>query len=151
MAALSTGTRRRKRNVGGAGPKFGHFAVKTAAIVYQGGLVNITAGRIVAAAAAVNSKCLGVCQETKTGNTGGTVTARVEWDAEWAFDPNTALTKAFTGANCGVSTDNDVTTVTGAGTALVRVRVGQMTQWVSTTECWVHVRNFSESDISTSG
>jgi len=145
MAALGATTAFARIRRNGNVAQRGSYTTGTAAIVYQGALVAIstTTGRAVAASATTARKILGVALET--AQSGAVV--EVEWGAEYLFDPATGLTKAYTGSNCAVSTDNDVTTASAAGTAAVRVLVGEMVQWVSTSECWVAVRKFTEAQI----
>lgn len=146
MAALSADVSRKTRN--DANTKFASYPVATNATVYKGGLcsINTSTGRLVAASATTGRKFAGLCVETKTGNTGGTVYARVEWNMEVLINAVSNLTTAYTGANAAVSTDNDVDTMSDVGTAAVRVRVGEVIQFESG-DAWVSLRNYSESDV----
>lgn len=143
MAALSAAANRKSRNRQAV--KYATYTVATGATVYNGSLCAIvkTTGRVTPASAATNRRIVGIAMETKTaGNP-----VRIEWSAEWAFNPDTTLTKGYTGCNVAASTDNDVITMSGAGTAAVRVRVGEMIQWVSTSEAWIAIRNFCVNDV----
>lgn len=142
MAALTAEARRSVRNY--EARRTGKYAVGTGATVYQGGLValNLSTGRAVAATAAASRRCLGMAEETKTGNTAGSVSVEVSWGYETLINAATALTTAYTGANCAVSTDNDVTTASAAGTAGVQVLVGEVVQFEGG-GAWVALRNFS--------
>lgn len=146
MAALSADASRKTRNRGNV--KFASYAVGTSATVYKGGLcsINTSTGRLVAGTAATGRKFVGLCTEKKTGNAGGTVYARVEWNIETLVDAATALTKAYIGSNCAISNDNQVTTLSGAGTTAVRVRVGEVVQ-IESGDAWVALRNFAEADV----
>lgn len=145
MAALTSTTAFARKRRNGQAAQRGNYQVGTSAVIYQGGLVamNLSTGRAVAATAATSRKILGVALESASSG----AYVEVEWGAEYAFDPATALTKAYTGSNVAVSTDNDVTTMSGAGTTAVRVRVGELIDYDSTSVAWVAVRNFSEADV----
>lgn len=161
MAALSADKIRDERSIDGKTEAT--FALATSATVYVGSLVNFnTAGRVVAASAAASRRFAGVVEyginETSsaisawTGNTAGTVKVRVAWGHEVLMDVKTAA-RTFTnlGKNVFISTDNDVTDTTGAGTAAVRVKVGALTEFTDTTnkdEAWVALRVFGDTDAA---
>lgn len=147
MAALTAARATKLRNTSGMTKT--RYAVKTSAVIYPGGLVHMASGRAAAAASGTNRKCVGVADPdgpVVTGNTGGTKYVNVLSNMEAAFDPRTALTAAFVGANAMVDTDQEVTT-TAVGTALVRVRVGVIREYVSATEVWIGIGRFAEGDI----
>lgn len=146
--AITAAVARRTRNRQAV--KYNHYTVGTGATIVQGALVNfnITTERAVHATAAASRKFLGMATETKTGNTAGTVKVRVEWGMEAEIDPATALTGAYTGSNVAIADNDVVTTMSGAGTAGVRVRVGELVEWVSATSCWVSLREYaSDRDV----
>jgi hypothetical protein len=147
MAALSAPATRLTRNV--ANKKFHDYVVGTSAKIYAGSLVaiNTSTGRAVAASVATGRKALGLSEETVTGNTDGTVRCRVVWNVEAKITAvATALTKAYIGSNVAVKTDNDVTTLSDAGTTALRVRVGELVS-LTGTDAWVSLRNYTQSDV----
>ena len=128
---------------------FADYVVGTSSTIYAGGLVcvNTTTGRAVAASAATGRKFLGLAEETKTGNSSGTVRCRVSWGHEALIDtPATGLTAAYIGSNAAVSDDNQVTSMSDAGTTAVRVRVGEVVE-IEGGDVWVRLRNYSEADV----
>lgn len=143
MAALSAAANRKSRNRQAV--RYGTYTVATGATVYNGSIVAMvrTTGRVTPASNTTSRRVIGVATETKTAGNA----VRVEWNAEWAVNPDTALTKGYTGCNVALTTDNDVITMSGAGTTLVRVRAGEMVQWVSTSEAWIAIRNFAVNDV----
>jgi hypothetical protein len=128
-------------------------AIATSATVYVGTLANFnTGGRVVTATAAASRRFAGEVVEiindsgnnitAATGNTAGTVKARIRHGHQMLLN---VLTAARTFTNLGKSVyvgDNvSVTDATGAGTAGVRVIVGQLTELVdSKTRAWVKLR-----------
>jgi hypothetical protein len=140
MTALTAAARRktRARNL----VTSAQYTVGTGAVIYQGGLVslNVSTKRAVAATAAASRHFLGIATTTATGNTGGTVKINVEYGHEAAFAAGTGLTGGYAGGNVYVEDDNTVGYATGAGTAAVRVSVGALVEFVSSTEVWVAVR-----------
>ena len=145
MAALTAATTRATRNHGAAPVD---LTVGTGATIYAGALVaiNTSTGRAVAASAAASRKFAGLAEETKTGDTSGTVRCRVRYDCEALINAATALTKAYIGSNAAVSTDNDATTMSGAGTAGVRVRIGEIVE-IESGDVWVRLRNDASEDV----
>lgn len=141
--ALSEATVRLQRNAGSK--KYHDYEVGTGATIYTGSLVCVdtSTGRAVAATDAASRKFLGVAAETKTGDTGGTVRCRVEWNVEAKVTAATALTQAYIGSNVAVSDDDAVTTVSDSSNS---VRVGELVS-ITGTNAWVALRNFSESDV----
>lgn len=137
MAAASAARNTATRNV--SAMKIAQFPVKTSTTVYFGTLVQTAAGRLASAAAGTSRAIAGLCMETKTGNTGGTVYAKVAWGMEAKLVGLTALTKGFMGCMAGVSTNQEVTTYTGAGTAAARFSAGTFREWVSANVVWVEV------------
>lgn len=137
MAAATATRNTLTRNI--SGQKIVSYPVKTSTTVYQGTLVQLAAGRLASAAAGTNRAFAGLAMETKTGNTGGTVYARVAYGMEAKLVGLTALTKGFMKCLVGVSTNQEVTTYTGAGTALARMSGGTFSEWVSANVVWVDV------------
>lgn len=128
---------------------YADYVVGTSATIYAGGLVciNTSTGRAVAASAATNRKFVGLAEETKTGNSGGTVRCRVSWGHEALIDtPATGITAAYIGSNAAISDDDQVTSMSDAGTTAVRVRVGEVVE-IESGDAWVRLRNYSESDV----
>lgn len=128
-------------------------AIGTAGTVYVGALANFsTAGRLVSATAAASRRFAGLVTEivndsgsiitAATGNTAGTVKAKIVYGCQARL---AVLTAARTFTNLGKSVyvgDNvSVTDATGAGTAAVRVVVGQLVELTdSKTKGWVALR-----------
>ena len=142
MAALTAVAKRAERAA--EQKRINRYAVGTGAVIYQGGIVamNVSTGRAVAATAAASRVCLGIAEETATGNTGGTVYCDVAYNHEVLINAATALTVAYMRADVCVSTDNDVTSGSDAGTAGVQVAVGSFTE-LESGDAWVHVMNIS--------
>ena len=133
--------------------------IKTASTVYVGGLANIsTLNRVVNATAAASERFGGLVEEiindsgsvisAGTGNTAGTVKARISWGHEVLMDVRTAArTYANHGKNVFVSNNNDVTDTTAAGTAAVRVKIGMIAEFNGVkTEAWVALRRYGDTD-----
>jgi len=121
--------------------------VGTGAVLYAGALVNIdtATGRAVAASAATARKFCGIAEETKTGDTAGTVRCRVAFGHQALINALTALTTAYVGSDCVISTDNDATTNSAISTAK-RVRVGEITEFESG-DVWVRLRCYSSATV----
>lgn len=135
--------------------------IKTSSTVYVGGLANIsTLNRVVNATAAASERFGGLVEEiindsgnvisAGTGNTAGTVKARISWGHEVLIAVRTAAqTYTNHGKNVFVSTNNDVTDTTGAGTAAVRVKVGMIAEFNGAkTEAWVALRRYGDTDAA---
>lgn len=146
MTALSANTARKRKSLQLA--EHDSRAAKTSATVYQGSLVSVveSTGRAKAAAAAAGETFLGVSEHQATGNTSGTTSVRFLYGHAELLAAATALTKSFIGCNVAVSDDNTVTTVAGAGTAGVQVRVGELLDVPSANKAWVWIRHFSQKD-----
>lgn len=146
MTALTAAARRRVRNISGQSDH--EIAVGTGATIWAGSLVSIvlTTERAVVSTAATGRKFLGLAIETKTGNTGGTVLCKVISNVEVLVNAAAALTGAYIGSNAFVDDDNQVTTGTDAGTALVSIRVGRVTE-LEGGDAWCALNQFSESDV----
>jgi len=144
--ALSADASRTTRNAGNV--MYADYPVATSATVYKGGLGSIvtSTGRLVAGSAAASRKFVGLITETKTGNAAGTVLARVEWNMEAFLPTSTLIVSARIGTNCAISADDLVTTATNAGTAAVRVLVGEVVQ-LGTGGAWVAIRKFATAVI----
>lgn len=139
------------------------FSIRTSSTLYLGSLVNFdTAGRVQPASPATNKRFAGVCDgfvnetgaviSTATGNTAGTVKAKVSWGHEVLASVKTAArTFANLGKNVFVSDDDNVTDTTGAGTAAVRVKIGQLTDFTDRTnkdEAWIALRVYGDADAT---
>ena len=150
MAALSADVRRPTR--ARADVRFLDLAIKTSAVVYNGSIINyvVSTKRVVVATAATARTCAGVHEGgTLTGVAGGTVRAKIAYNHEVLFTLGTGLTSAYLGANAAVKNDNEVTSCSAAGTALVQVRVGQMMEIDPSAagSVWVWIRSFSADDV----
>lgn len=138
-------------------------AIATAQTIYVGTLVNFvtTTGRICSATAATSRRFAGEVVEiindsstaitAGTGNTGGTVKARIRYGHQMLLNVRTAA-RTFTSLtkNVFVSDDNSVTDTTGAGTAGVRVKVGTLVQFEASDKstAWVALRRFADADAA---
>ena len=148
--ALSEDARRKRRNVGNQ--MVADYTVGTGEVIHYGALVvfDTATKRADKATAATSRKFIGMAEEAATGNTAGTVTVKVSWNYEAELPVvATQITEvsARVGINAFVSDDDTVTTGTNAGTAGVRVRVGEIVE-VDTTNstAWVALRQFSQDD-----
>ena len=138
------------------------FAITTANTVYVGALVNhvTSTGRVASATAAASRRFAGIVEAivndsgsvitAGTGNTAGTIKARVSWGHEVLLAVLTAArTFANLNKNVYVGDNASVTDTTGAGTAAVRVKVGMITQFGATTStAWVALRVYGEADAT---
>lgn len=128
-------------------------AIGTAGIVYVGALANFTTGgRLVSATAAASRRFAGLVTEiinesnaivtTGTGNTAGTIKAKIVYGCEAWLAVLTALrTYSNLGKSVYVGDNVSLTDTTGAGTAAVRVVVGQLVELTDTkTKGWVALR-----------
>jgi hypothetical protein len=139
------------------------FAIATGQTVFIGSMVNFvgTTGRIRDAAAATGRTFAGVVEKiindsgaaitTGTGNTAGTVKAKITWGVAMVLSVATAA-RTFTSLNKNVFVaDNDtVTDTTGAGTSAVRVKVGALVEFVDSTKtsAWVELRRYASADAT---
>lgn len=128
-------------------------SIATSSTVYVGALANFTtAGRLASATAAASRRFAGEIVEilndsgsnisAATGNTAGSVKAKIRYGHQMHL---AVLTAARTYSNLGKSVyvgDNvSVTDATGAGTAGVRVIVGQLVELTdSKAKGWVALR-----------
>ncbi len=133
--------------------------IKTAGTVYVGALVNITTlGRVKDAANTAGEtfggEVIEILNDTggylaaATGNAAGTVKAKIRYGHEMLL---TVLTAARTQSNLGrnvyVSTNVEVTDLTAAGTAAVRVIAGTLTQFGATTATgWVRLKTMGAAN-----
>ena len=129
-------------------------AIGTAGIVYVGALANFVSstGRVVSATAAASRRFAGLVTEiinesnaivtTGTGNTAGTIKAKIVYGCEAWLPLLTALrTYSNLGKSVYVGDNVSLTDTTGAGTAAVRVVVGQLVELTDTkTKGWVALR-----------
>jgi len=133
MTALAANFQREKRGIGRV------FAVPVAATtrIYKGGLVGIDGdGFAIPASDTASQKVIGVAIE-EVNNTGadGALNVRVDADCEFRFVA-TSITQAMLGTMMYVVDDN---TVDDAAGPTNDAPVGPMTQFISTTACWVYV------------
>jgi hypothetical protein len=132
------------------------YSIKTSATVYLGSAAAFTTlGRVQAAAAATGLRPAGVIVEivnditAATGNTAGTVKAKVANGAEFLFSIKTAArTQINLGKNLFISDDDNLTDTTAAGTALVRVKFGKLTEFANTAKSsgWVAACVYGDAD-----
>jgi hypothetical protein len=135
MTALGAAANRRAR-----GP-LGHkikVPVKASSQIWKGGLVGRgTDGFAVAAVKDTNVQVLGVAAESVLGTTDGALSIAVECGREYLFTAS-SVTQAMLGNAMKVIDDNTVDeTEADSATA------GPMTEFVSTTSCWVFVPGLS--------
>lgn len=136
-------------------------AIATGQTVHVGSLAAFTtAGRVRAAAAAANLRPAGVVEAivndsgtaigAATGNTAGSVKARIAWGHQVLVAVRTAArTFANIGKNVFVADDDAVTDATGAGTAGVRVKIGSIASMSSDkATAWVALRVYGDADAS---
>lgn len=137
------------------------FSIKTSATLYVGSLAAFTTlGRVQAAAAATGLRPAGVVEEiinesgsnitAGTGNAGGTIKAKVAWGHEVYVSIKTAArTLINLGKNVFISDDDNVTDTTAAGTALVRVKIGSITEMTSAKSAgWLALRVYGDADAT---
>lgn len=157
MAAVTADTIRAERAVEDKVETI--LPIKTASTVYVGALANIsTLNRLVNATAAASERPGGIVEEiindsgsvisAGTGNTAGTVKARISWGHEVLMAVRTAAaTYANHGKNVFVSNNNEVTDTTAAGTAGVRVKIGSIAEFNGAkTEAWIALRRYGDTD-----
>lgn len=132
MAALGAAANRRAR--GELGNRF-KVPVKATSQIWKGGIVGCgTDGFAVAAVSGANVKVLGIAAESKLGgSTDGAVSIEVECGREYLFDAS-SVTQAMLGQPMLVVNDNTVDETSASSS-----QVGSMTEFVSTTSCWVFV------------
>lgn len=137
------------------------FSIRTSSTLYIGSLAAFTTiGRVQAAAAATGLRPAGVVEEiynesgallsAATGNAAGTVRARIAWGHEVYVAIRTAA-RTFTnlGKNVFIADDENVTDTTAAGTALVRVKIGSLTEINSAkTFGWLALRVYGDADAT---
>lgn len=132
MAALGAAANRKAR--GELGNRF-KVPVKADSQIWKGGLVGCgTDGFAVAAVSGANVKVLGIAAESVLGGaTDGLVSVMVECGREYLFDA-TSVTQAMLGQAMLVVNDNTVDETSAASAT-----AGAMTEFVSTTSCWIFV------------
>lgn len=133
------------------------FIITTAATLYIGTLVNFVSGtgRVTNATAATSrmfaGMVVGLPDGSGLGNTSGTTRARVAWGCIAKFTTLTALrTFSQIGKNVFVSTNQEVTDTTGAGTSAVRVKVGTLIKFddANKTTGYIWLRVFGATDAT---
>lgn len=140
--ALSAATARKRRSLHLL--EKGYAAVATGSTVYQGSLVSLveSSGRLKATSATAGEAFVGVCAETATGNTAGTVYANYEYGHVELITAKTALTTTYLMCNaCGADDDN-VTTLS-AISAAKRAVIGQIVEFDSSGNAWVWIGHYS--------
>jgi len=137
------------------------FSIRTSSTLYIGSLAAFTTiGRVQAAAAATGLRPAGVVEEiynesgalisAATGNAAGTIRARIAWGHEVYVAIRTAArTFVNLGKNVFIADDENVTDTTAAGTALVRVKIGSLTEINSAkTFGWLALRVYGDADAT---
>jgi hypothetical protein len=136
MAALAAAANRRARGELGSRHK---VPVLAGAIIFKGAIVGIdAAGFAKPAVAGAGIRVAGIAAESVTGGaSNGAVSVEVETRREYLFAAS-SITQVMLGSSMLVVDDNTVDE-TSAGSA----SVGSMTEFVSTTSCWVFVPGLS--------
>lgn len=136
--------------------------IATSAVVYCGNLVNFnTAGRLVDATAAASRRFAGMLTQilndsgvivsSGTGNLGGTVKGLFRFNNEELLDVATSTRTTTALGKIVYVADNHTVRGTGVGTAGVRVAVGAIGSFYSSsdkTQAWVQLRHLSTTDIA---
>jgi hypothetical protein len=133
-------------------------AIATASTVYVGALANFnTGGRVVSATAAASRRFAGEVVailndsgspiSAATGNTAGTIKARIRYGHQMLLN---VITAARTFTNLGKTVyvaDNQSVNGTGVGTAGVRVAVGALMSFDDSTKAtaWVALRRVGDT------
>lgn len=132
MAALTAAAQRPAR-----GELKGRFKipVEASAIILKGGIVGINAAGYAfpAVLGATVIQVAGIAAESVTGTSQGAMFVEVEFGREYLFTAS-SVTQAQLGDKMLVVDDNTVDE-----TAAASASVGNMTEFVSTTQCWVFV------------
>ena len=135
-------------------------AIKTAATVYIGALVSFqgATGRVAAASALATAVFAGEVIDWEntsgsviaaaTGNTGGTVKALVGWGHQALVTLATSLRTTSKIGKLVYASDNDIVTGTAAGTAAVRIQVGNLASRFGSTEGYVTLRRIGATTTS---
>lgn len=136
MTALAVGTPRRRRNDGNI--KYATYLMTASKVIYEGSLVCIIATTGLAEAAADTSgfRCVGVSTQNVTSASSGSYYVTVAYGHEELFATASTLVGAVDVSVC-VSDDNTVEVI---GTTTNDVKVGPVTQAMSTTSAWIFVR-----------
>ena len=148
MTTLTADVVRNQRNV--QGKSIARYAIATNETIYVGSLCTIltTSGRMHALGTPTAShRFVGVCEKGGTGNTSGTVYADVAYMCEVLVDCATGITSADIGRDALLSDDNKVTN-TAAGTAALRIPVGEVTD-IESGDAWVFLRKYSGQTAAT--
>lgn len=145
MTALAANKVRLSRNVHLASR--GCETVTTAAVAYQGSLLNQVESteKVEPASNTAGETFVGV-HHPKHGKkvTGdGTKKAEYRFGHEELLTCSSLVSASLIGCDLAVGDDNTVTTVAGAGTTAVQIKVGMMTELVTSTSCYVWIRHFS--------
>lgn len=132
MAALAAAGNRSAR---GALKGRMKIPVEASSQIWKGGIVGLNAAgyAIAAVAGATIIQIAGIAAESKLGTSQGAIFIEVEYGREYLFAASSVAQSAL-GDKMLVVDDNTVDE-TSAGSAVV----GNMTEFVSTTLCWVNV------------
>lgn len=141
MTVLTAATARKRR--GENLMEYGDGTVATSTTIYQGALValNESTGRVTNASATAGLSFLGEALTTRTGGQ----TIQFAFGHQSLIAKAAALTKAYTTCNVAVSDNDTVTTLSGAGTAAVRLIVGECME-IEGSSAWVRIRNYAYKD-----
>lgn len=118
------------------------FPVATGVTIFKGALVSVTAtGYATPAADTISTIVVGVAAE-KVVNAGGdgTKDVTVEYDREWLFTAS-SITQLMLGDIMAVVDDDTVDDVAGPSND---IEAGKMSEFVTTTSCWVHVKGLTD-------
>lgn len=137
--AITASKQRKTRNL--EAMRKGYGAVKTSVAIVQGALVSVVeaTGRLTNASNATAATFVGVALESGTGNAGGTVGIEYGWNHEELITAKTALTTTYRMCNVAAFDNDQVTTLSAAGTAAVRQYVGVAVDFDSAGDAWVWI------------
>lgn len=132
MTAITAAVNRQAKGLG----KQRRVLMANSITIVKGELVGLLAAdglSVKGVAGATVTHILGVAAETKTSGTGGADWITVEYDREYLFAAS-SVTQLMVGTAMLI-VDNNTVDETSASSATV----GKMTEYVSTTSCWVYV------------
>lgn len=137
MAAITAGVSRQGRGI----RKTRRALMANSTTIPKGALVTVNAsGLAINAADTAGTAVIGVAAETKTSGTGGNDWIAVEYDFEARFAAS-SITQAMVGLVAMCVVDNN--TVDDAAGPTNDIPIGLLTEFISTTEGWVHIRGLA--------
>lgn len=136
--ALSASANRQSKGAG----KRRVFPVATGVTLYKGALVSVTAtGYATPSADTASTIVVGVAaDEVTNAGADGAEDVAVEYDREWLFVA-ASITQLMLGDIMAVVDDDEVDDVGGVTN---NIEVGKMSEFVTTTSCWVHVKGLTD-------